>query len=74
MNKEHLEVAQLTLNSIIGIQDTIIDILKKLNKFEKQLTSLKVQNTSISKMCNEMKQQVDATIVRSINKEGEKNG
>ena len=70
MNKEHLEVAQLTLNSIIGIQDTIIDILKKLNKFEKQLTSLKVQNTSISKMCNEMKQQVDATIVRKINKKG----
>jgi len=74
MNKEHLEVAQLTLNSIIGIQDTIIDILKKLNKFEKQLTSLKVQNTSISKMCNEMKQQVDATIVRKINKKGERNG
>ena len=70
MNKEHLEVAQLTLNSIIGIQDTIIDILKKLNKFEKQLTSLKVQNTSISKVCNEMKQQVDATIVRKINKKG----
>ena len=71
MNKEHLEVAQLTLNSIIGIQDTIIDILKKLNKFEKQLTSLKVQNTSISKMCNEMKKQVDATIVRKSNKKEE---
>jgi len=71
MNKEHLEVAQLTLDSIIGIQDTIIDILKRLNKFEKQLTSLKVQNTSISKMCNEMKKQVDATIVRKSNKKEE---
>ena len=47
---------------------------KKINKFENKLTSLKVQNTSISKMCNEMEQQVDATIVRKINKEGEKNG
>jgi len=72
MNKEHLEVAQLTLNSIIGIQDTIIDILKKLNKFEKQLTSLKMHKTS-NKMCNG-NELVDATIVRSINKEGEKNG
>ena len=71
MNKEHLEVARLTLDSIIGIQDTIIDILKRLNKFEKKLTSLKVQNTSISKMCNEMKKQVDATIVRKSNKKGE---
>ena len=71
MNKQHLEVAQLTLDSIIRIQDTIIDILKRLNKFEKQLTSLKVQNTSISKMCNEMKKQVDATIVRKSNKKGE---
>lgn len=70
MNKEYLEIVQLTLDSIIRIQDTIIDILKRLNKFEKQLTSLKVQNTSISKMCNEMKKQVDATIVRSINKKG----
>ena len=64
MNKEYLEIVQLTLDSIIRIQDTIIDILKRLNKFEKQLTSLKVQNTSISKMCNEMKKQVDATILR----------
>jgi len=38
----------------------------------KKLTSLKVQNAS-NKMCNEMEQQVDATIVRSINKEEKKN-
>ena len=71
MNKEYLEVARLTLDTIMEIQETQIFILKKLNKFEKQITSLKVQNTSISKMCNEMKKQVDATIVRKSNKKGE---
>ena len=38
----------------------------------KKLTSLKMHKTS-NKMCNE-NELVDATIVRSINKEGEKNG
>jgi len=64
---EHIKAHHLILDSIIGVQDTLIDILKRLNKFENKLTSLKVHKTS-NKMCNEMKQQVDATIVRKINK------
>ena len=68
---EHIKAHHLILDTIIDIQETQIYILKKLNKFEKQITSLKVQNTSISKMCNEMKKQVDATIVRKTNKKGE---
>mgnify|MGYP003658981308 CR=1 FL=1 len=71
MDKEHIKAHHLILDTIIEIQETQIFILKKLNKFEKQITSLKVQNTSISKMCNEMKKQVDATIVRKSNKKGE---
>ena len=70
MNKEHIEAHHLILDTIIDIQETQIYILKKLNKFENKLTSLKVQNTSISKMCNE-NELVDATIVRKSNKKEE---
>lgn len=72
MNKEHIKAHHLILDNIIEIQETQIYILKKLNKFENKLTSLKMHKTS-NKMCNE-NELVDATIVRSINKEGEKNG
>tara|TARA_Y100000310_G_scaffold85953_1_gene82771 strand:+ start:710 stop:940 length:231 start_codon:yes stop_codon:yes gene_type:complete len=67
---EHIKAHYLILDSIIGVQDTLIDILKRLNKFEKQLTSLKVQTTSNNKMCNG-NELVDATIVRKSNKKGE---
>ena len=70
MNKEHIKAHHLILDNIIEIQETQIYILKKLNKFENKLTSLKVQNTSISKMCNE-NELVDATIVRKSNKKEE---
>ena len=72
MNKEHIKAHHLILDTIIEIQETQIFILKKLNKFEKQLTSLKMHKTS-NKMCNE-NELVDATIVRETNKKGEKNG
>ena len=69
MNKEHIKAHHLILDTIIDIQETQIYILKKLNKFEKQLTSLKMHKTS-NKMCNE-NELVDATIVRKSNKKGE---
>ena len=72
MNKEHIKAHHLILDTIIDIQETQIYILKKLNKFENKLTSLKMHKTS-NKMCNE-NELVDATIVRKTNKKGEKNG
>ena len=72
MNKEHIKAHHLILDTIIEIQETQIFILKKLNKLENKLTSLKVRKTS-NKMCNE-NELVDATIVRKSNKKGEKNG
>ena len=68
MNKEHIEAHHLIFDNIVEIQKTLIYILKKLNKFENKLTSLKMHKTS-NKMCNE-NELVDATIVRSINKKG----
>jgi len=72
MNKEHIKAHHLILDNIIEIQETQIYILKKLNKLENKLTSLKMHKTS-NKMCNE-NELVDATIVRKTNKKGEKNG
>jgi len=69
MNKEHIKAHHLILDTIIEIQETQIFILKKLNKLENKLTSLKVRKTS-NKMCNE-NELVDATIVRKSNKKGE---
>jgi hypothetical protein len=43
---EHIKAHHLILDTIIEIQETQIFILKKLNKLENKLTSLKVQFAS----------------------------